>query len=1120
MDTEAREIELVERAAAYAWARVPKPAQHRCIENVPPSVPYVLDPFVWHTAEWLREHGDNVFGEVCVVQGTAPGSHGHAWIETVAPRRVIDVSTPSGSDMHLVASDATLALAAEREYNIYYRRISIVPVSAAGVYVRTQAMAPPAAPAEYEPRTPIGRVLCAFLQSAGNRQFMRLDSHVDTLAECFLLPDSLSDPEAVVCARVYARILYNLLCKMWQNMFDVVSTGAQVDELFESIGKAWKAVFGFATVWHVNRDALVTCTALRMNEQRDLNAVSVAYQRACGAYEAVIAETETRVLVKLAKGRPSRVCVPTKRTPAYNLLLTLLSVDSTSNMSRAAAHPVAMQVAQCYPPRVLQLLERVRDLVMAGRAEDFSVFKMKHDDIGVLGMLWVPSEQKPMCEQFLAAAAQFARGKHAEIGAFQAMQTAWSDLDALYYADAGQVVAPKVEPSKPVAAARAVVQLRYAVDEDLGGAHVECSVPEATENEAQWKAIGTLEDLMGNSWTLEVPDCANAPGRGIRVFMESLTAQPVKDVSEVNAVRATMELPPDARLAEQQHPWVRRTAPFVIAPMLWRMSAQQPPADPWLAFVESVRRAVQVLICTTRRALKAVIVPCPPQFALTDTEPDMHEIDQWLVYFMAMPPHVNQFLDAQRKRFSASFLMQRGAVGGKARAFVRIAVRPATRHLTVAPSGAGGARTLDARLSDAIWDWLSDKGAEKSVYATIPAFVLRAAAEAAIDAHKCVIRPEHIAEDMPKFYRLVRDFMHTGMLFATRRKHDIVLEIFRDVSHFFELAYTKNMLTLAAAARSGALPDTAASPLHIELSSGYLADGVKSAHEHLETTVVVRPGGWRNDTLAFLAGWVRGHLCRAVQRHVVLRLSPLRIEFLPSVELMCRERGVYFMVAVHLANKLERRRSETFTVCTMPTFDRESGLCTVDLGDVLARWMTSRVLSYGDAEGTHVRVAPYTTASGKVYLHTNGAPPTAMGTFLADSATSNYVRGNSVHVECATHDVSAEVVAAQRAHTEARRLAVFGIMCGTNARVSDADALRAVHSLAGYKYFDSFREMPLYAELAERVPPDEFPRAVVREYYTNPNVHPAKCVVLCRFDVRSFVRALYGRENAFLMSVQ
>lgn len=1132
MACETREIEAVEAAAAHAWAGVPKPAHHFCPENVPPTEPFVLDPYVWAAAEWLRTNASDVFADVVAVQGQTVWRHAHAWIEarsvaTVPERRlVIDVSTPPGCEMYLVASDATLAASAEHERSIYYRRISIIEDGAATAYVRAQAMPAPAAPAAPAVQTAVGRVLLAFQQNAGSRQFVPLDAHVDELATCFLAPDAPADASTHAAARAYAHVLYGMLRRMWISMYERPHNPAGLDDLFESIDTAWRMVFGLSMQWRAHRAALVTCTALSMNERRSLDAVSVAYQRACDAYVAIVAATEERVAAKLAKGRFPLVRVPAVRTPAHDLLVSLLDAGDRGDVTRTVVHSVSMRVAQCYPPRVLYMLERTADLVAAARGGQDGAFASMLGDVNAQRLPWAhdePAERTLARDQFLTAVVRFARAGHADLVRFQTMLEAWAPVDAAYYTPpAPDTASAPAAPDAGAAATvpRAIVRVCYALGAEGVPLRIELASDDGAADGAAWAPVGELEDLAGNSWTLEAPEGAATGAAGMRVFVESLSAAGAPSIEGADSVRIVAALPPDSRLPEQRAPWVRRTAPYAFMPMLWRMCARAAPGDAWGAFTENVRRAVRVLCACATGSLEAVVVPCPPHAALADPDPTMHEVDQWLVYFMAMPSPVRQFLDVQRKRFGASFFVQRGMAEGEARALVRVTIRAAPRALALPVSGSGAARSLDARLSDAIWDWLTAENGEKSAVVAVPAGVLRAAAVAAIDSNKCVIRPEHVAEDMVKLRGTVKDFMHAGMLFATRRKDGIELEVFRDVSHFFELSFTKNMLALAAAVRNGALPGGAAGPLQIELSSGYLADGVKSAHAHLETTLVVRPGGWRDDTLAFLAGWVRGHLCRAVQSsHVALRLTPLRIEFLPSVELMCRERGVHFMVVAHLVNRLEKR-TETFAVSAVPVIDAVTGLCTVNLRAALAQWLALRVFTYKDAEGTDVRVAPYTAVSGKVYMHADGMPAATMGTFLADSSVSHYLRGNGVYVECDTHDIASADAAALRTRAEGARLAVYGIMCGATARPSDADALTVVRALAGYKYFDSFREMPLYAELAERVPRGEFQRAVVREYYANPGVHPRVRTAVCRFGVREFVCALYGRENAFLMSVQ
>lgn len=1135
MENDPAVVLAVERAAAHAWNCILKPGFNCCPALVPPTDPYVLGGFVNRAAEWLRVNAEDVFSEVLCVQGTHTGRDAHMWIEArlaaceTTVGVVIDISTPDKSDMHLMASDSTFAIAAEKKYNIYFRRISILRTEAASAYVRTQVMPAHEEPVKPTVQTDIGAVLLAFLERSGAAHFIPLDAHVDQLANCFMQPADASNPECIMGAKKYAHVVYGLMREMWTHMFEPRAPDDVTTDLFERIDIAWKAVFGPPLLWRQRRAALMTCSLLSMNERAQIDAVSIAYHRVCEAYEQVLTQTDQHVAAKISKNRFPLICVPPVRSPVHELLLRVLEIGADTEQVYKIPSKIALRVGARYPPNVLYLMERVTDLVASGRAHDDATFKMVRGEIDVLEMTFskgASSEIVQMCHEFFVAALRFAHTTKPDISRFQAMLTAWLELDAHYLLPEPEpAVPPKPPPPpEPVHVPYVAVTLRYTIVESAAELHVDVAPLSRAESNGTWTAEGELIDLLGNAWTLETAFGAGASqSEGVHMLMCTLAIWYDPKFRAVDVVRLVGELPAAARLPEQVLPWAHSIVPYLMGPLVARLAGSPVKShNPWNVYVEETRRAVQLLKASRHRSLQAVIVPCPRIYGVSDLDPEMHEIDQWLVYFAAMPPSIVCFLDMQRKRYGASFFVQRGLAGGEERLFTRITMRPAPRELVVKPSPPGAIKSLDVRLSDAIWEWLSAKSDEKSATVRVPENVLRPAAAAAVDQQKCIVGPEHISEDMLKVYGMVSGFMHVGMLFARRKGTELELEVFRDVSYFFELSFTKKMVALAAAVRTGDIADEPTTALYIDLSRGYLADGIKDASDHLPKTLVVCPTQWRNDTLAFLAGWVRVHLCRAVERSlVVLRVSPARIEFLPSVQLVCRERDVFFMVTVYLTNKLEGTRSETFPVSGGLTVDCASGMCTINLGDNVAKWFANRVLSYGDVEGTHVRVAPFTRASGKVYMHATGSDPVVMGTFNADFSVSNHhVRTTGITIDYASDGVASDACIIQNAHIARHKRTVIEIMCGATTRPSDDDALRAVRALAVYKYYESFRKMPIYTELEDRVAPHEFRRAVLTEYYTNPLVHPDVRSVACTFDVKKFVRALYRRENAFLSTIQ
>ncbi len=1131
MDRESREITAVERATEHAWKRVPKPGQHFCVELLPPREPFVLDAFVWCVKEWLLENASDLFEGVFAVRGTTSWREAHAWImawQIGEPKRqlLIDVSTPLGNEMHLVASDATLAYAAKNEHSIYFRRISIVPMESAGAYERTMVMSASAEPTSVVPRTAIAEVLLAFVTRSCDRMFIPLDAHVDQLATCFVAVEDAQNAGCLAAARPYARVLYALLREIWTFIFEFHALPANAAELFERVDIAWRVVFGLSLTWRRQRSDLSTCASLSTNERHNLSDVSIAYQRVLGAFETVVRETDDHVMARTAKGRFPYVRVPYSRTPAHDLLLHLLTIDADTVGTIVVPHDVAFRVGARYPPNVLYLLERVAELVMSGRTGDDASFKMIRGEIDVMRMNWakaVPAELQIPCEMFFTNVLRFAHGTSANLERFQSMLGGWLELDVHYLIPelppAPELVPAAPEPPpEPARAPRMTVCFRH----ELGRAtplQIEYADADQCASET-WDTVGEIRCFRGTAWTLEVRSGVQALAGEMHTLMCSLVADCAPNFVTADAMRITAELPPHARLPEQRMPWVRKAVPHAVLALVNRLCVAPVAADTWPAYTECVRRAVQILRAADVADLGVVHVPCPRAFGIAELDPEMHEIDQWLMYFMTMPTATYGFLDMQRKRFGIGFFLQRMEDGGAERLMTRVVMRRPPCALAMGPSS-GGLRTSDARIADTIWDWVGKNDDDKSAVIAVPEALLRPSIAAAVNTNKLAVRAEHISDDYLRVHTMLKDFLHVGMLFATRKNRGIELEVFRDVSYYFELSFTKKMLALPVAVRAGELADTESTALHIELSKGYLANCSEPASEHVASTLIVRPGEWHDDTLAFLAGWVRTHLCRAVQTAlVVLRVTPLRIELLPSVQLVCREHGVYFTVTAHLSNKLEGVCSETFVVHEIPAVDAATHVCTVNLGPVVARWFGNRVLSYGDAAGTHVRVAPYTHALGKVYMNVPGCAPITMGTFDADSSKLDHVRGAGVHVDCDTYTLAADAVAVQQAHAECHRIVVFGIMCGDTVRPSDDNALRAVHSLAVYKYYEGFKCMPIHESLAERVPKDEFARAVLREYYTNTHLHPAVRSVVCKFDAKKFVHALYGRTNAFLSTIQ
>lgn len=1131
-----RLVEVVEAAAEWAWIEIPLPVQHTCQRLVPPTQLDVLLPFAGRVVRWLTVNAQNlprcltdnareIVEAAHVMRGRHANRADHVWLELVlvGGRRVsVDVSTPPGCEMYLVASDVTIAEARRRDLPAYFRRISICFGDGADSDVFLDGVEVDAPGYPWLPKSAIGDVVGALLRYARDGGTAVHDEHVDAMRRVIAPADlGVDDKKLSKWPRLYARALCNslrdtlhgLFVASWANPADLHRRVAAMDE-------TWTAVFGRSKIWTRAFTPLPELVVITTQlKPVTVDEASRAFLAALDALARVVKETDALAFEGM-KFPP-----PAGRTPGQEWLVRMLWVRPDA---RRVACKLGKQLAERYPAKVAFVLECTADMVFHSRWGDADVKQRTVNEFTLLRgscAAECADAERYDYERFFLAVQAYAETPSPQIGLFQRMLDAWGKIDARVVLPAPPpaevasgddvVVADESGPPKPT---HARVKVFFDLRGGMGGLHV---VDEAGDGQtdASWTTAGELADLKGNVWEVHRESMPRgAIVGGMHVFLESMALTATDQFKTVRAVWLLAKLPAGADATT----WTRQTAPFVIAPLLERMATPASPAlDAWATYMEDVRRAIHVLCCTVASELEFCAVACPAAFEVDALDTEMSSVSQWLVYFSEMPYVAHSYLAGMRKRYGTVFSLLHGVQHDAHATLTRVSVQFQSHELQV--SGVTTDRAYGRALADAVWEWKQSAGGSETATALVPKAVLREGEFERIGKHKCLLSDAHISDDMPALGVLVRDEFPTGTVFAICRRDLVELTFHRDVAHHFELAYTKTLVALREAVRVGELDrtTTASNALHMDLSDGYV-DDVPAAREKLRHPVVVRPGEWKPDTLAFLHGWVRQHLRRAVERSLaVLRVMPGRVEFLPSMRLVCSLCNVQFMTTVYLSNALENgaKRNSVFTVVALPVVDAAAGMCTVDLGAAVARWFGARVLANETADGSRTRVAPYTRASGKVYLCSERGQPVEVGRF-ASYKTGKRLIMDGLRVECDTRGYPSAFESLHRAHAAAHQKVTYDIMCRSTSVPSDESVRRVLRSLAAYKFHESFNGMPLYPELAERVEPDAYEACVVREYYENPYVHPRVVRVECTFSMRKFVTALYGRENAFLSAIQ
>ncbi len=1138
MDRDTLLVGLVEDAAAHAWREIELPVHHACPQFVPPTENDVLFPFVCNVARWLRdEDATRQFVErVRVLRGKHAFKPAHVWLEItlVGDERClrVDVSTPNGCDMYLVASDVCIADTKKLGLPTYYRRISICFSDGSDVFLSGEELAIPTLVSPCHDA--LAKIVFAILDRVEAGEWSVLDETARAMAAMLVPPreEGVVDKWACLYARTLCNSLYDTLHGLfiaeWANLGDLVAVVGHMDG-------EWATAFGLRKLWTRAFQTPPALSKLYRSNRTQIDFVSRAYLDARETLRKLVADT-----TKLLAGQ-TFVEFPPDRTPAQEYLMRMLW-DCPA--ARGPMYKLGKLVEERYPPEVRFMLECVADLVFHTRWGTAEARKRVASEFALLRGGWDPNfggVARYAFERFFNAAHEYAATPLPLLQLFQKMFDAWEDLDvACILPEPEDDDPPPIElppaaldvDDKPVAT-HARLEIYYDLAQNPAVLRIKSSVGDGVAM-PEWWPDGELADLKDTKWALyRAPMPRDALVGSVHVFLDAMALTATDEFKTADRVWLTTKLPAIPE-GEDAAAWVKQRASFVVAPLIARMTLAEPTWDAWAAYMESVRRAMHVMCCTSASELDQYALACPAGFSVAALDTEMSRVSQWIIYFPEMPHLTYSYLDGMRKRYGAEFGLMHGVHDGCAAMLTCVSIQFQPHEIAIEPSRSGGMRAYDRALADAVHAWRNEEGDAETATVVVPNSVLpnnvihnsvlRDSVFKRLDKHKCLLSDDHISEDMPALAILIRDSFPMGTVFAIRRSSWVELSFHRDVSHFFELSYTKTLLALREAVRTGGMSyvESGSTTPYMKLSNGYVED-VAAAREKLQMPTIVRPDEWTGESLAFLKGWIRRHLRRAVERsHAALRVSPDRIEFLPTVRLVCSLHSVHFMTTVYLTNALENKakRNSVFTCASIPVLDRGTMHCTVDLGQEVARWFASRVLATETADGSRVRVAPYTRATGKVYLCSTLSKPVVVGKFVADSTACKFVRGDSVRVDCNNAGYPAAFESLQRAHASTHQKTTYDVMCRASTVPSDSDVHRVLRALAASKFHESFDGLPLYPELADRAGPTEFPACVVREYYENPYVHPHVRKVECTFSLRMLVTALYGKENAFLSTIQ
>ncbi len=1122
MDRDTQLVGLVEAAAAYAWGEIPLPVHHACPKLVPPADNDVLFPFVCNVARWLTDQATSVVASVRVMRGKHAFKPVHVWLEVtlVGGERClrVDVASPAGCDMYLVASDATIAAAKKHEMGTYYRRISICFADWSDVFLEATEVAIPNVNAESPRRDALGKIVFDILDRVEANEYVVPDAHVRSMAG--LLVPARDDGAVDKWALLYARTLCNNLQDTLRGLF--VSEWAKLSDLVNAVGimdGEWTAAFGLRKIWTRAFQSLPALSKMLRANRTQIDFVTRANLDARETLSKLVADTS-----KLMNGQ-THLEFPRVRTPAQEYLMRTLW-DCPA--ARGPAYKLGKSVEARYPPEIRFMLECVADMIYNSRWGDEAARKRATSEFALLRGGWnpnCPGVARYAFERFFNAAHEFAGPPLPLLRLFATMFEAWNEVDPSCILpepeedDPPPIELPPAVLSDPVAT-HAHLCIYYDLDQNPAVLRVKSEVGDGNALPGWWPD-GELVDLKDTTWAVyREPIPRDALVGSLHVFLEAMSLVTTDEFKSAERVWLTTKLPG----GDNSQLWAKQCATFVVEPLVRRMSTSSPLCDVWAEYMESVRRAMHVMCSTTASELDQYALPCPQEFKVASLDTEMSRVSQWIVYFPEMPHLTYSYLDGMRKRYGAEFGLMHGVQDGGHVTLTCVRIQFQPYEVVVETPRAGGVRAFDRALADAVWAWRSKDEDPDTATAVVPKFVLRESVLEKLDKHKCMVSSDHISEELPMTAVLIRDSFPTGTVFAIRRGDWVELNFHSNVLYFFELSYTKTLLALREAVRTGEMEHSLSGSTtpHMKLSDGFVED-MAEASAQLRVPITIRPGEWTASSLGFLKGWIRRHLRRAVERsHAALRVLPGRIEFLPTVQLVCSMHSVHFMTTVYLTNALENKskRNNVFTLAATPEFDRGTMHCRVNLGDAVARWFGSRVLATETADGSRVRVAPYTRATGKVYLCSTTGKPVVVGKFVADSSACKFVRGDGVRVDTDNAGYPQAFESLQRAHTNGHQKTTYDIMCRSTTVPSDADVRRVLRSLAAYKFHESFDGLPLYPELAERSEPNEFQACVVREYYENPYLHPRVRSVECTFPLRKLVHALYGKENAFLSTIQ
>jgi len=1129
MDPDSQLVLLVEHAAAHAWDKIPRPPVHLCPELVPPTEGAVLVQFVQDAAAWLRKNGGDVVIDARAVRGRHAYKAEHVWLELTTCQSTLDgsavvvradIATPLGCDMHLVASDVCIAKLVSAGQKTYARRISVCFVGARDVFLTSTRVevAPEHVVTEAFPF--LWRAMRALLAHVAGSTPDTLEASVRELAVQF--------GNTPKCSEVCARILCDNILEVLRVAMGGLLGYGTIDDAIAVLDADWRVAFRARKLWKTERSGLMALQGLHGAEKTQIELVSLAYQRVVAAVMRVVHETDIHLAASAASGSVVCAMIPDACTPAQEYLMRTLGATAQT-AKRYGSNKLGTRVGERYPPNIWFLLECVREFVYQSRFGTADSLQQASGELRLMRVSWESDtigDERGEWGRFFMSVQHCAATRMPQLALLRDLLTTWVPLDARYL----QAVptAPVVQGESAVVAEEELprlthVRVSFAYTLDGGAPKLRITTSAGDETPAVgWDKIGLLCDMKGNVWTAYRQLVSDQEATGsMRVFLDSLALVATDEFASADVVWLMAELPQHKRVALScADDWAMETVPFVIAPLRTRRARDMPDGDQWTAYLEGIRRATHVLRATREEELSFYAVACPRSFVPTEFNPGESPVDQWIAYFSEMPHVVYHFLDSLRKRYDMVFGLAHGVDDGGPAVLTHVHMRFQPLVIEVDSAMEGGLRAYDRALADAVWEWKRAAEAPERAVVIVPNVVLRESIQETLARTRtsCSIKSEQISDEMCQFGMLVKDYFHAGMVFARCRKGHVELSLHRTLAHFFELSYTRALLALHEAVLTGELPG-GKTAVYMKMSPGYLADA-ELARAQLRSAVVIRPGEWKEDSLPFLADWMRRHLHRAVEKSLaVLRVSPDRIEFLPSVALVCRLRKVHFLVTAHLGNLVESvaTRDETFYVPGVVTVDAKTKMCTVDLGERVATWFGTRVLANETVDGTLVRVAPYTRATGNVHLCAIGEKSVIMGTFVADSATNKFVRGKTMRVEWLTN-YPKESVMRQNHRASVHQKIAYDIVYKSKL---DADnAPRAMRALAAHKFHESFTGMPLYPELADHAPPNTYKRCVVQEYYENPLVHPCVTSVRCVFPLQKFVAALYATDNAFLSTIQ